>query len=514
MGFVGSMLGTSGGAGGTGFSSPTGTNQGQLDSAYNNTQNAIRQQQDFVNALSQQNGVQNQQGVFDQLKNISQGQGPNPAQAMLNQATGQNIASQAALMAGQRGSSSNAGLIARQAAMQGGNLQQQAAGQGATMQANQSMNAINTMGNLATQQVNQQQAGLSQLGQQGLSQQSNLLGLQNGINSANASMTSERMKQQSGMFGNIMGGVGSALSMFADGGQIPRQQYADAGLVQNGSYGAIDYNDPAAKQLMALGQPSGPMAPGAAASPNSASPMTQAPPIQTVAQNTLLDPTPGGAPKGPQSAVGRFFQGMNKSSGNPNDTPKIGSQDYFNSGQAGKDLGTSLRNFFGGDKKDSVYNLSDKNQKEQYANADVAMGAFAREANPYDESYQGPKTEALEKMGSEEMMPASNADSRMGSAEGGKVPAMVSPGEKYLKPKDVKKVEKGANPMEVGETIPGKPRVGGAKNDYANDTVPKTLESGGIVLPRSVTKSKDPGKAASDFVNAILAKQGKLPKRK
>ena len=61
--------------------------------------------------------------------------------------------------------------------------------------------------------------------------------------------------------------------------------------------------------------------------------------------------------------------------------------------------------------------------------------------------------------------------------------------------------------MEVGVTIGGKPKVGGAKNSYANDTVPKNLESGGIVLPRSVTKSKNPEKAAADFVAQIIAKR-------
>lgn len=95
------------------------------------------------------------------------------------------------------------------------------------------------------------------------------------------------------------------------------------------------------------------------------------------------------------------------------------------------------------------------------------------------------------------------------AARGGAVPALVSPGERYLPPKEVKKVAEGKKaPMKAGEKIPGKAKVAGAKNSYANDTVPKTLESGGIVLPRSVTQAKDPGAAASAFVKAILAKQG------
>jgi hypothetical protein len=69
--------------------------------------------------------------------------------------------------------------------------------------------------------------------------------------------------------------------------------------------------------------------------------------------------------------------------------------------------------------------------------------------------------------------------------------------------------------MEAGEKIPGKPKVGGAKNSYANDTVPKSLDVGGIVLPRSVTQAKDPHAAAHKFVSAILAKKGiPMPKKK
>ncbi len=100
-------------------------------------------------------------------------------------------------------------------------------------------------------------------------------------------------------------------------------------------------------------------------------------------------------------------------------------------------------------------------------------------------------------------------------AHGGKVPALVSPGERYLPPKEVEKVAKGEKaPMHAGEKIPGKPKVGGARNSYDNDTVSKQLDEGGIVIPRSVTQGKNPEKAAHDFVSAILAKSGKkLPKK-
>jgi hypothetical protein len=92
-------------------------------------------------------------------------------------------------------------------------------------------------------------------------------------------------------------------------------------------------------------------------------------------------------------------------------------------------------------------------------------------------------------------------------AKGGKVPALVSPGERYLPPSEVEKVVRGKKePMKAGEKIPGKPKVSGAKNSYANDTVPKTLEEGGVVLPRSVTQAKNPHSAAHRFISALMAK--------
>jgi hypothetical protein len=99
-----------------------------------------------------------------------------------------------------------------------------------------------------------------------------------------------------------------------------------------------------------------------------------------------------------------------------------------------------------------------------------------------------------------------------GMAKGGTVPALVSPGEKYLSPQAVQQVKQGANPMSVGESIPGKPKISGAKNSYVNDVVKKDLKEGGIVIPRSVTQSKDADKKADEFVRHVLGKN-KLKKK-
>lgn len=152
------------------------------------------------------------------MQNIASGEGPNPAQAMLSQATGQNVANQAALMAGQRGASSNAGLMARQAANVGANAQQQAGGQAAVMQANQSLGALGQMGQMANQQVGQQQQALQGYNQFAQGQQQNLLNAIGGQNNAavglNAAQTDLKKGQAAGqadMFGNLMGAVGTAV---------------------------------------------------------------------------------------------------------------------------------------------------------------------------------------------------------------------------------------------------------------------------------------------------------------
>lgn len=264
-------------------------------------------------------------------------------------------------MAGQRGASANTGLIARQAAMQGANTQQQAAGQGAALQANQSLNAMSAAGNLANQQAAQEQSAVGANTQAQQQEQQNLLNSIAGVNSANvqnqASVNSANAginQGQNQMIGNVIGGIaqgtGAALAKHAEGGMI--NQYAEGGQAP---------------------QPS----------------------------NYL--------------------------------------HSYFND------------------------------------------------------------------------MPLMTAQPQM--ANGGKVPALVSPGEKYLPPSKVEAVKQGASPMAQGETIPGKPKVPGAKNSYTNDTVKKDLDEGGIILPRSVTKSKDADKKAEEFVLAVLAKHGHMPKQ-
>lgn len=244
MGFIGSLLSNDKGAGyqaGTAdIAQPLGSND--VTKAFGQVNGGIDQQQAFIRAIQAQNGLGNQSSVFsqqqalaNQLGQQAMGAGPNPALAQFNQATGQNVANQAALMAGVRGASSNPGLIARQAAQQGANIQQQAVGQGAVMQAQQQLAAQQALqaqqaqlAGLATNQVGQQAGAVSGLNQfaQG-AQQNALAGLQgqnnanvamqSNINNANSQIAQGNQKAQAGILGGLTSGLGIQ-SMLSGGG--------------------------------------------------------------------------------------------------------------------------------------------------------------------------------------------------------------------------------------------------------------------------------------------------------
>lgn len=96
----------------------------------------------------------------------------------------------------------------------------------------------------------------------------------------------------------------------------------------------------------------------------------------------------------------------------------------------------------------------------------------------------------------------------MERAKGGLVKALVSPGELFLDPKDVKNVAEGkAKASQVGEKIPGQAKVKG--DSYKNDTVPAKLPAGGFVVKRTALQSPNPDRSAAAFVRASLAHKRK-----
>jgi hypothetical protein len=239
MSFIGGLFS---GSGGSNFQAQNPVSQQDLANSKQYLQQSLSDQQKFANAVAAQNGLGNQSSVFNQQQQLanqlaaqSQGAGPNPALDQLNQATGQNVSNQAALMASQRGAGANAGLIARQAAMQGANTQQQAVGQAATMRANQQLAAQNElqqqqsmMGNLAGTQVGQQQQALGQMQASALANQGQQFGAIQGANSANSQIQAGNQQFQGNTLGGALSGVGSMaanlggkLLGFADGGMVP-----------------------------------------------------------------------------------------------------------------------------------------------------------------------------------------------------------------------------------------------------------------------------------------------------
>lgn len=434
--------------------------QAQIDNSVQGVTNQFTQQQNLLNALNGQNGIQNQSSVYGQLQGVANGTGPNPAQAQLAQSTGANTANQAALMAGQRGASQNVGLIARQAAQQGASTQQQSAGQAATMQAQQSMGALQGLGNLSTQMVGQQMGQQAQNAGFQQAQEGQMLGAQAAYNSAqvgsqqsvnqsNSMIANNVASQQGKMVGNVMGGASGALgALLADGGKVgdaPRAKFAEGDTVT----------------------------------------APQAPTIQT-------------AGSGPMSRIGKY---MHANYGTPAQMQAQQSQqqpqDDFSQGyKFGNDMVNKIQQHFAtpepvatgseGYMPDNSYN----DTSEMSGTTQAGGAADAAETA----STVGADAEGLGNM------------AMFAAAHGGKVPALLSPGERYLSPKAVKEVEKGANPMKAGKKVPGTPKVKGAKNSYANDTVKASLDEGGIVLPRSVTQHKNPEWAAHAFVRGIMAK--------
>lgn len=397
MASIGGLLGTAGGYNGTGVAAPTNpTNPKQLEDAYKQSQSGLNQQQNFVNAVNPggQQALQSQQQLLSQLQSGAQGQGPNPALAQLNQTTGQNVANQAALMAGQRGASANTGLIARQAAQQGAATQQQAAGQGATLAAQQQIAQEQALQQQQQAMVGQQSGALNAYNNAAQNEQSNLLGATAGANANRTQLIGQQTAGQQSMIGNVMGGIGSAIGLAA-GGEVTK-----------------------------------------------------------MAGGGIPDVTAG-----PVSRVGQTFQSQDA------DSSKALSEGASDFGQA---IGGQASNLF--------------SSSPVTQSTGSAIGSAGRLAPSGMASFAG----------------------------GGQVPVLLSPGERKLSPEQAKAAAGGKiNPMKAGEKVPGKPKVAGAKNDYANDTVKDKVEAGSIIIPRSITQGKDAEKKAMAFVRACLAKSGK-----
>lgn len=395
---------------------------GQLQASYEQQQAALTGQQNLAQQLSgqAQMGMGQQANVYGQQQDLanalrmqSMGQGPNPAQAALNQATGQNIAAQSAMMGGQRGANQNVGLMSRQIANQGAHTQQQAVGQGAIMQAQQQMAAQQQLAaqQQAMQQVSQQQIG-NQMGSQqaftnaALGAQGQAIGGTNAfnqaavgsigsMNSANANMAAANAHNQAGLLGGLMNGIGQAGMMGAFSG-------------------------------------------GSGASGSS------------MAANGLAD-------------LGGIF---------------------------GAEGGLGSMASFGGGA-----GLAGAGEGFGAAGGSLAAAGTGAATGAAIAAYKGGKID-------------SHLQQVHQLYHGGQVNALVSPGEKYLSPKEAKNVASGKESIKnAGKTFKGKAMVKG--DSKKNDNIPTKLEEGGIVIPRSVMQSADPIKEGTKFLVEALKKHGK-----
>ena len=435
----------------------------QANQTYGEGQQGLQNQNAFLQALNAQNGLANQSSVYNQYQGIANGSGPNPATAQLAQATGKNIAAQGALAAGQRGSSANVGLMARQAAQAGSAAQQQSAGQAATMQANQQLAALGQMGSIANNQVGNQANATNNYTQAAQNANSNVLngiqgqntanvGMQSNMNTANAGIQNTIANGQQAVFGGLMQDVskGLGIASAATGGKIKRNQIGFNPVVRRFSDGDPEIAAPHGPDWSSKGE------------------------AQSDALNNMQFDDSKTMPASLSGANG--YMGDMPSAQPTGDSTGSVIADHIKSN--------------GGVKSDS--------SSSQQAPSGFTPGSGADALYKGVSSFGGPSAPSPSQVAQAAPLLA------MAAAKGGKVPALVSPGEKYLTPRQADAVKAGhASPM-IGKTLPGKAKVKG--NSYANDTVPATLEEGGCVIPRSVMESKNPEKKAAEFVKQHMAK--------
>jgi hypothetical protein len=452
MSFVGDIFDRKKGvgwqAGSTDLVNP-GFDESNLVSQRKLTNNVLSGNQDFLSALAAQGGVQNQAQVFaqqqalaSQLQDQANGNGPNPALAQLANTTGQNVSQQAALMGSQRGAGANAGLMARQAAMQGGAIQQQSAGQAAVLRAQQQLAAQQAlqqqqsmMGQMSSQQVGQESSFRNNLANERLgfygamqnaaaARNNAAVQMQQNINNANASIAGINANGQQQLFGGFLSGLSGGGASGASGG-------GGGGMSSMmGGGGGGGASEGAAAAAARGGMVTHNYADGGE--------------VQGFSMPNLGDSSFGvkNTPVAPQQS----FQ-----------QPQFGSQ--FASGPAPYGLAPTSNST---DEANSftakiLKSLDDKSNTS-LASSSIApsdgSGAKALHKGAYD---QGKAIRTLATMG-------------FGGATGGRVP--------------------------------GKADVGG--NSLKNDKVPAMLSPGEIVIPRSVVNSEDAPEKARAFVEAVL----------
>lgn len=245
MGFIGDIFG---GSKGMGYEAQSGLQPGQLEQTYQQQQEALKRQQEFANLVAPYGGMgmartedvlNQQQALAAQLQQQAMGQGPSAAQTMLAQQTGNLAQQQAAMAASQRGASQNVGLVGRQAAMAGMGAQQQAAGQAATLRAQEQLGAIEqlraqqeAMAGGAARQAGMAYQGISGASQAALQAQEQGLRAVAAQQAAQAGIEQQTAEAQGNVAGGILQGIGSIF--MAEGGEVQEPDIIEM-LLQGGN---------------------------------------------------------------------------------------------------------------------------------------------------------------------------------------------------------------------------------------------------------------------------------------
>lgn len=516
-----------------------GTNTAQLNQAYTGAQDALALQSDLANEQlgGQRQANENQRILGNQYLDMSQGRGPNPALNQLAQSTRKNVANQTAMQAGQRGAASNVGLMARQAAQQGAATQQDAAGQAATLEAQQQIAAQQNLANLSAQQTSQAGQAITglnsaQQNEQSLLQNSNTaannaaVGMQSNVNNVNSQTAAANQNMAGNIFGGVMSGASSLGSLFAKGGEVGdhlmlaemnahslkhAKKYSDGGDVDPdlGDFkasmnSATGPDVPSTSTLPAASTDFGKDMHGSSGGGGGAKSLL--PMLAALADGGQIQANPlvgGMGGSGGAASFGTFQGGAGSASNGPN----IASTGALPGGTANfsKDVKEAMKKK-DGDESSHSKNQTDDEAQEGYLDADASLGANNREEEM--PSSEGAVADLIMAAGGGKIAegPHQSHVANFLYAKGGKVPAMVSPGEVYLNPDQVNKVvNEGANPMKIGQHIPGKAKK---KNDsYDNDTIPATLEEGGVVIPRHITTHKMAPEKAELFVHRAMARK-------
>lgn len=513
LGFVGDILGgTQNQFQATGANIQAGTNADQLNNAYTGAQNALDQQQGFAGQMQPgtAQGLGTQNALTGQLQGVINGTGPNAAQAALAANTSKNVANQAALMAGQRGSSANAGLLARQAAQQGAATQQEAVGQAGLQQAQQQIAAQQQLQGLAGQQVGQGATAIQGLNNAQQNEQNILQGAntafnnasvanQANVNNVNAGVAAGNQKANSGLLGGVLGGVGSALG-FAQGGEVSHhcagahctdRQHS---MHMMASGGQLQVAPPVVQ--------AGGVGPWLASSTNTNGPQIEATPQQPVDNGPNPFEYKKSDPENPSGLYKMFHKSSNTSqsgvdsNGKDPSTYKNDVGDYNSAGVSGQQADqnaasappaeeVNVSSGIGSDLPDVNMDEGGWLQSKPDTDAPQMPGSPAAPS-----SDSGGGIASLIPLAAMALNHGGEIDWEQHFYGGGPVKAMVSAGERYLNPEEVKKViHEGANPLKSGIKFSGKAKVKG--DSLKNDTIPATLEEGGVVIPRHIMNKKN-----------------------